>query len=588
MLNAQSDRVDYRELLSPPPNYKVAFAVGTTYSLDLETLTATCAIIGLNVEADTGIKEKPLYMLEAIRKASGRLLVFCQSGQIKTPDTPNRLMSLLENCVCEVSLPNKRSFHPKSWFIRYTADKLPERYRLIVMSRNFTFDRSWDVAIRLDSAAKGEPAITQGDGSMAIKTFLQWLNKNLKTHNEQLKGKRKLLINLADKMAEVKWKQFGKGYDSFGFIPYGIGLQPSDNLNDTFHKLFVISPFISKSIFEGYLSRRLANPDCTLITRKSELSKLNCELLTAFDTYTVKDDVVDGEERISESGDFMAQDIHAKVYLRTKSSDSELYIGSANATYNAFYGGNVECMVVLRGKQRYLNVDRLKQDLFGSDEKANPFEKVEPKNYTASEEDAVLRMLESAVREFCAIRKTAAVTGKETYEVAVTMKSPQSDAKITLSPLLKKNFQPIGEKMVFSGFALRDLSEWYVMTVKSRGREISRVVKIPTIGIPESRDSAVFGDIVRDKNEFLTYIAFLLSDDYLSAFLEGMKNGKDDFRFLNMNFDEPILYERMLKAAASSPESLREVRDIIRLANANIIPPDFLKLYEQFEKVICK
>ncbi|NLB77519.1 MAG: hypothetical protein GX796_01355 [Clostridiaceae bacterium] len=295
---------------------------------------------------------------------------------------------------------------------------------------------------------------------------------------------------------------------------------------------------------------------------------------------------MDGEESISETGDFKTQDIHAKVYLRTKWSNSELYVGSANASYNAFFGGNVECMIALWGKQRYLNVDKLKQDLFGSDEKANPFEKVEPKEYAATSDDPVLIMLESTVRDFCALRKSAVVTEKEHFSVAVTMQPFQSEAKMTLSPLMKVNHQPLSENISFTGLDLRDISEWYVVTAKSRGKEVSRVLKIQTTGIPDNRDSAVFSEVVRDKNAFLTYVAFLLSDDYLAAFLENMKNCKGDFQFLNMNFDAPILYERMLKAAANNNDSLREIREIISLTNDNIIPQDFLKLYEQFEKAV--
>ena len=588
MLNAQSDRVDYREFLSPPtPRYKVSFAVGTTYSLDLETLTTVCAIVGLDVEADAELTQSPLHMLEAIRRASGKLLIFCQSGQIKTPDKPSKLLPLLENCVSEVCLRNKRSFHPKTWFLKFTAEGLPDQYRLIVMSRNLTFDRSWDVALRLDSAARGEAVIEKSkNAGEAMRVFLQWLHINVSTPNSQLKNKRKLLSMLADEIVDVDWRYLGKEFESFDFISYGIGVSPTDNLSDSFHKMFIISPFLSKRVIEGFEKKRLVNPDCTLITRKSELSKLNAELLVAFDTYTIKDDVVDGEERISETGDFKTQDIHAKVYLRTKWSNSELYIGSANASYNAFFGGNVECLISLRGKQRYLNVDQLKQDLFGSDEKANPFEKVEPKEYTATSEDAVLTKLESAVRDFCALRKSAVVTGKEHFNVAVSMKPFQSEAKMTLSPLMKANHQPVSESISFTGLGLRDLSEWYVITAKSRGREVSRVLKIKTVGIPDNRDSAVFSEIVIDKNAFLTYIAFLLSDDYLATFLESMKKGKGDFQFLNMNFDTPILYERMLKAAATDKDSLREIRDIISLTNDNIIPQDFLKLYEQFEKVV--
>jgi len=587
MLNTQSDRIDYRELLSPPPHYKTSFAVGTTYSLDLETLTAVCAIVGLNVEADTELTQSPLHMLEAIRRASGKLLIFCQSSQIKIPDKPNKLLPLLENCVSEVNLRNKRSFHPKTWFLKFSADGLPDKFRLIVMSRNLTFDRSWDIALRLDSAARGEKVIEKGESTgEAMRAFLLWLHKNTSSHNSQLKNKRKLLSKLADEIVDVEWRNLGREFDGFNFIPYGIGVSSTDNLGDSFHKIMVISPFLSKSVIEGFEKKRLVNPDCTLITRKSELSKLNAELLKSFDTYTIKDDVVDGEERISETGDFKTQDIHAKVYLRTKWSNSELYVGSANASYNAFFGGNVECMLALWGKQRYLNVDKLKQDLFGSDEKANPFEKVEPKEYTATSEDAVLMMLESAVRDFCALRKSAVVIGKEHFNVVVTMQPFQSEAEMTLSPLMKANHQPLSESMNFTGLGLRDISEWYVITAKNRDKEVSRMLKIQTTGIPDNRDSAVFSEVVRDKNAFLTYIAFLLSDDYLAAFLENMKKGKGDFCFLNMNFDAPILYERMLKAAANDKDSLREIREIISLTNDNIIPQDFLKLYEQFEKVV--
>jgi HKD family nuclease len=588
MLNAQSDRVDYRELLSPPLDYKIDFAVATTYSLDLETLTATCAIVGLNVEADAELTESPLHVLEAIRRASGKLLIFCQSGQIKTPDQPNKLLPLLENSVCEVSLKNKRSFHPKTWFVKFTADGLPDKYRLVVMSRNLTFDRSWDVALCLDSANKGEATLKKGDGTnAALNGFLQYLYKNTSAHTDQLKTKRRQLGKLAGEMPKVKWRSLGREFEGFTFIPYGIGMPAADHLSETFHKLFVISPFLSKSVIEGFAKNRLTDPDCTLITRKSELSKLNTELLTAFHTYTIKDNVVDGEERISETGDFKTQDIHAKVYLRTKYSDSELYIGSANASYHAFQGGNVECLICLWGKQRYLNVDKLKQDLFGMDEKANPFEQVEPREYNADNEDEIVHALEEVVREFCALKKSAVVTAeKDSFAIAVSMKPLESEVKLTLSPLMKGNCLPVSESMRFTGLRLRDLSEWYIVKAKKNGKEVSRVLKIPTAGIPKNRDSAVFSDIVKDKNAFLNYIAFLLSDDFLAAFLESVKKGAGNFKFLNMSYDTPILYERMLKAAASDTGSLQEIREIIELANDHIVPPDFLRLYEQFEKAV--
>ena len=40
MLNPNNDRLDYGQVLAPPSNYKLDFAIGTTYSLDLDALVA--------------------------------------------------------------------------------------------------------------------------------------------------------------------------------------------------------------------------------------------------------------------------------------------------------------------------------------------------------------------------------------------------------------------------------------------------------------------------------------------------------------------------------------------------------------------
>jgi len=596
MLNTHSDRVDYRELLSPPVGYKTVFAVGTTYSLDLETLTAVCAIVGLNIEPDSEIVQSPMHMLEALRRASGKLIIFCQGGQIKALDKPNRVLSLLESCVCEINLRNKKSFHPKCWFIKYENEKRDVKYKMVVLSRNMTFDRSWDIAACLESADKKDDVLGYyEDTGDSIRNFLVWLSLQVKGNNQKaLLDKKGKVRKLGDALSEVEWKSLGKAYTTFDFLPYGIGETPNTELFDTFHELFVISPFLSKSTIEAFDKKRLSNADCTLITRKSELPKLNKGLLETFSTYTVKDDVVDGEEFISEDGNTKTQDIHAKVYLRTKYPDSVLYLGSANASVSAF-NGNVECLLALYGKRRYLNVDNLAKDLFGNDnkdnhyeDKSNPFKYVIPQDYTLDAEDEAEQKLEQAIKEYCAIPKTAVV--KNEYDIHINSRPFNSDVKIYISPLMKSMLQPVGDKMVFAGLKLIDLSEWYIVTARQGNAEMSRVIKIITEGIPtDERDSAVFASILKetkDKNAFLNYIAFLLSDDFLLAYLESLKKNKNGFNFFSLNYDAPILYERMLKAVASSPDCLREIKDVIRLAGEEVVPREFKKLYEQFEKVV--
>lgn len=63
----------------------------------------------------------------------------------------------------------------------------------------------------------------------------------------------------------------------------------------------------------------------TLVTRRSELGKLKASDVDNFTIYALKDEIIDGEEEISdELADKKKQDIHAKIYLRRKYSDVDL------------------------------------------------------------------------------------------------------------------------------------------------------------------------------------------------------------------------------------------------------------------------
>ena len=44
MLNPNNDRLDYGQVLAPPVNYKLDFAIGTTYSLDLDAVVVGNAL----------------------------------------------------------------------------------------------------------------------------------------------------------------------------------------------------------------------------------------------------------------------------------------------------------------------------------------------------------------------------------------------------------------------------------------------------------------------------------------------------------------------------------------------------------------
>lgn len=124
MFKVNSDRLDYSEMLIPPVGYKTAFAVGTSYSLDLETLISVSIALGLNEDIDSKLSDSPIYLLEALRKVSDKMLIFCEAGQIKAPATQNKLFPFLENSVVTVNAKKDRSFHPKVWIVKYENDSV--------------------------------------------------------------------------------------------------------------------------------------------------------------------------------------------------------------------------------------------------------------------------------------------------------------------------------------------------------------------------------------------------------------------------------------------------------------------------------
>ena len=58
--DSNRDRTDYSGILMPPDGYRLDRAVGTTYSLDLEALTAVAICLGLSEETDSKLMQNPI------------------------------------------------------------------------------------------------------------------------------------------------------------------------------------------------------------------------------------------------------------------------------------------------------------------------------------------------------------------------------------------------------------------------------------------------------------------------------------------------------------------------------------------------
>ena len=601
MFNPKSsrDRINYGEVLMPPVGYRLERAVGTTYSLDLETLTAISLSLGLIEDTDSELINNSISMLNALQKVSKKITVFCEAGQIKLPKKNNTLSLMLESMVVPVKLDYDRrigrypAFHPKTWLLEYENTEGDKKYRFVVLSRNMTFDHCWDIACSLE----GEKTSRKNAESAPLTNFVKYLQSQLdmeladyERQNEDLS----YFISIIPKIRFIADDRFS----TFEILPLGIGKNAYDMLsddlfNENFHELVVMSPFLSGSVIKGFNEdwKTLTNTRRTLITRKSELTKLTSDKVSNFDVYVMKDDIVDGENAISEGGNdenddiSSKQDIHAKIYIRRKNSAVDFYLGSMNASYAAI-NSNIEMVLCLRTTRGVISGESFLNDIMGDDRygNKNPFELAEVNGSIVKQDSTVQDKAEILIKQICRLNMKALVTPaeQEKYNVKLKIEMHSLIEGVSIRPLRLKEGCLLTNIIVFENLELLQLSEFYVIAVTVDDYILERVIMIPTEGIPEERDSSVIKSVINSRRAFIEYVAYVLGDDYVQTFLE---NSKVDGAYAEWKKAElmPAVYEKMLKASVSNPERIKEIQYITRvIEDATIIPPEFTEMYKVF------
>lgn len=607
MLNPNNDRLDYGQVLSPPDGFVLDFAIGTTYSLDLDALVGISIALGLSEETDSDLMKNPICLLEALRTTGEKVALFCEGGQIHTPNHPTSLYILLEKMVFQVNTERRRglakypSFHPKFWLIRYVNDTKESFYRVVVLSRNLTFDRSWDITFCMDGRVNGRKTLK----TAPIVDSLSYLSSTLSAA-ENGKAKQKRIRAIMRELPYVHFDLNSREFDDFEFLPVGIKKgnggfhsiedKPFEPLfRDTFHEVLIMSPFLTGSVIKEFNDRNtyINKTDYMLITRAMSLGKLLPDDCSNFRIFTMKDAVVNGESAISEEElKPQKQDIHAKIYMVRKNSDSYLYLGSLNASHNAIEG-NIEFVIMLKSKNRYLNLSKLSEALFcgPEDESSNPFQEVDLKNHIViDEEQDKQSLLDSYIKEVNRMKPNATVSQNgDVFEVEITFEKYENcKYDMNISPLLSTKTEKLSENLFFSALHLTQLSEFYKVSVSDGAQTVKRIIIIPTKGLPEDREKAVVSSVVKDKESFYNYIAFLLGDNYVMSILDAETASRDMLAVSSHNSAKiPALYEKMLQTAATDPERFKEIDYLLKAVSSDgVIPDQFEELYNMFKKAV--
>lgn len=581
----------YNEIVATP-GYELEFAVGTTYSLDVEAFMAIALSFARLGEFTNADLQAPLRLLEGVRKANDRIAVFCNRGGMTPPVRKNALSAMLDKCIFEVTDDKwgheLANFHPKIWVIKERSldDRDKRQIKLIVLSRNLTKDTSLDVAAILTAPLSGS-------------------NQKLRRKHAPLK---ELLMRLADK-AGAKGKQVRRlandldnlgefelnaPYMDYDFLPihFGENLNPDIDFRKDMpgERMMVVSPFIDLETL-SWLNEYRSLQAKVLVTR---LNSLTPEIMQLYNSEKAE---IWTMSPVAEQNDVQPMNLHAKMYYSwgPQTGGIHLWLGSANATQNGFYR-NSEFLLRLTYKRGRNQFQDFKNEF--CDESKQLCQKVEsipdsePVNNDHTVSIAIRTWLISHGNLSADVHKT-----EDGYDVTVTAKHFKPlDADVTIAPLQTPDNRIALSQETKSGTVhiinKIDLSEFYILSVKPYDDEIEpikMVIKIPTKGIPEDRDDLIFRSILDTRDKFLHYVEMMISDrpqEVTAMLMQHLEKGA-------LSHSEYIsrttaFYESLLKIAATNPEKLNDIQELVSKLDVGIVPDSFKQMCSIFQKTIKK
>lgn len=556
--------------LEPPPGYSVTHVVGTTCTLDLDSALLPSLALSRSAAADSADR---LETIAAVQASIGKIEIFHQVGQINVSGTRSRLHTLLEPAVHGVRPANGFLFHPKVWIARYEDPDNLTRMRMLVLSRNLSRSKSWDVAVTLEGWVMTTPKAS----NRPIADFVRFLPEQVTVPLPA--NTRERLTTLADEIRYVEW-ELPAGAKELDFHVFGLPGRPRPKIDFTGYKHLIISPFLTDDGFAKLVPNDSKN--VTVVSRQEALdglSKDNAEWIST--PYVLSPTAGIPAEDEESTGTAALSGLHAKLYCVERARNAHLFIGSANATYKAF-NGNVEILVELTGGASALGVDR-----FLSKDGLLPIleETTAGSGETADNEAQVA--LDAHVRAIASLELQAVLTGdNEAYDLRVTSREQlPSRPGVTVAMSLYTDKSTATQlnpgapiEVAFGGLQLSDVTAFLVIVASDTGgRQGATIVKCNLINdVPGRMDSIVTNEI-NNPDDFRRFLSLLLAfgaptDETEDG--EGQSaGGAGKWHVL-----ENGLFEQLLKTATLSPESLERlagvVTSIIQRGDPHHVLPD--------------
>jgi hypothetical protein len=596
-----SNRQLLLESLQPPSGSHLSWAVGTTYTLDLTALLSAPVAFAFSDCQDREGRPiaEPLALLKAVRQYARDICLFCQGGQIKVPRNYMPLLVSLEESIVEASAPRGGSFHPKIWLLRFVQSDGDVLYRVLCLSRNLTFDRSWDTMLRLDGLYKDRAnAYTRNHPLGRFVESLPHCAKRVLAPRWQER-----FVQMAHELRRVDF-EVPEPFDEMRFWPLNVDSTSSLPFPRRRERMLVISPFVDDGMANILSS---STSQIELVSRSDVLDTLQTTTQERYSKLWILDDGADTEAGAIESETEPAvvettgvstqpleaaqplTGLHAKLYVVDQGWNASIWTGSANAT-RAGFEQNVEFLIELQGKKSKCGVaailgeptENAKRVPTSLAQLLQPFKP----NAAGTTLDPIVKTFEREVdklaRELSSLMPVAncqAIADTDAFSVTVHC---SKDLEQAIIPDWHLRARPISlpaaqfidvdlsqENWVeFAPLSLLGLTSFFVFDVASSAVGLSRqfVLNIPLVDAPTNRQERVLHDLLSDKDRVLRFLLLLLIDvepHDLSGLFGESHNGKGAASFLQSLFGAS-LFESLMRALERNGERLDQVADLIQ------------------------
>lgn len=626
------DRLQLVSELRPPDGFDFDCGIGTTFSLDLESLlTVPLSLALCEFESRDDALANSEAVLEGLRRIAGKLHVFCHRSRIKRPKEGMLLFSFLEDMVVQ-ALPKNRmgAFHPKVWVLRYKRED-EAMLRVLVLSRNLTFDKSWDTALVLEGAVQANRS-SEVRKNRRLAQFVRALADLSGASGQLVKPP---LESLAADVMRVEFDR-PEGFDDFAFWPLGIGTDAPSVLDWDHSRLMVISPFLSdlslkrnSTLLDFLLEKRSTVTENVLVSRPDQLDALKPESIAELHATTkiyVLDDAAVNMDQIAEGIDDAPAErpidalsgLHAKVYVIEHGAKVSILAGSANATNAAWGKGgespNVEFVVELMGARKNVGIDPLLGDKTAAEAGAGGMHRMlkpynKPDSSAEIDPDLVRleKMIDASWRQLAIAAIRVEIFPEDGDNFRAVLAVPPLDIPDGVECHAWPVMLPQGRAQEikdhkkkgtinFIGMSIFAVTSFWVFRLRGKlgkaEQTVEFVLRLPLKGMPEGRTAAIMSSMINSSERFLRYLALLLSDDPMAPGGDNLtrrSQGAGGANGAEPSWNTTVVLENLVRAYSRNPKRLERIEALLidlkqGATVASVIPPEFEDIWQAFRQ----